>query len=976
MTHCPTNLLSLVRTSTAGAALLASASVYSALNYAYRPITIGGGGYFTNIVFSPSQPGVSFLRSDVTGPWRRDSINEPWHTKLIANYLMLPPDAGKVPYTGASAIAFHPANSLIAVAEMGQPRSGVGAGGVFTTVDGGNSWVQRRASNTIIGQGFPSLFASAARKWNEAIEFDPKTTGNTTAVVYWGTAQEGIWRSTDSGQTWTQRYTPQNGETVLPGSRCVVVDGSSATVGSSARSSVVYASLYGVGLLRSTDGGDTFSELDLPNGRFAIRTMKVASDGYLYVTHELGVLRYNPSEGWVDITPGSGNPARFEGLAIDPTDPTRLVVLGTFSPAVIGATQVGAGACVLFRGTGRGTSWTTFAPIRYNYATTLPGVPFSVDPASPPPLDSDFRGPAAGTALAMDPFNAGHLYVTDAFAVWRTTNIWAATPTWFNDVAGAESYIGLSIMNPPRGTAAAGNEPAPLFVGMSDVRGFRVADVNLRPGEYIDVAGDFASYNNGWDYQNSTNSQNLVVAKQLNTSIGRVLLSTNGGRTWAATPTQPLAADFGTPRIAMSSGTNQNLVFVPGASNPIRYTTNGGSTWNTAIAASGNPSLPSFAVDSPFGYRWHNVIASDKQTAGTFYAYRAYVKPEARIINPSSPTWTIEVWASTDGGATWALKSEFPGSNPADDLSPVLITVNPSVAGEVWISTSAGIYKSTAGGASMTKVSGFNDKRSTFLAFGKEAPGQSMPALYVMGERTSDTGLGLALYRSIDGGANWTLLDRDGIQRYRPRLLGADMQKYGRVYFSDAQTSPFYVGDPILAADTFEAGTIGSAPAGWGGGNLQIASTSTTDNRKVLSLVDNSASANTNATKLFTATSGTITAEWQCRTPAASGFPFRLMNGGSIVTSVETNNTHFIYRTGPSTTVNLQTYTPGVWYTCKVVVDLPAARYDVYIDNVRRASNVPLYTAVPSVDRFFISTNNAYASPTEHLQVDDLTITE
>lgn len=78
------------------------------------------------------------------------------------------------------------------------------------------------------------------------------------------------------------------------------------------------------------------------------------------------------------------------------------------------------------------------------------------------------------------------------------------------------------------------------------------------------------------------------------------------------------------------------------------------------------------------------VIASDKKANSVFYA-AAYAS----------------FYLSTDGGNTFSARAALGSST-----SPFKIVVNPSVTGDVWVSTDKGLYHSTNSGTSFTTISG------------------------------------------------------------------------------------------------------------------------------------------------------------------------------------------------------------------------------------------------------------------------------
>jgi xyloglucan-specific exo-beta-1,4-glucanase len=89
------------------------------------------------------------------------------------------------------------------------------------------------------------------------------------------------------------------------------------------------------------------------------------------------------------------------------------------------------------------------------------------------------------------------------------------------------------------------------------------------------------------------------------------------------------------------------------------------------------------------------------------------------------------------------------------------------------------VWHSTNGGASFTKLT--NVALADGVGFGKAAPGQNYPAIYLAGEVGSVRGY----YRSIDGGASWTQINDSSHQWYSSGyVITGDPNLFGRVYIA------------------------------------------------------------------------------------------------------------------------------------------------------------------------------------------------
>jgi hypothetical protein len=142
-------------------------------------------------------------------------------------------------------------------------------------------------------------------------------------VVYYASQDKGIFYTRDSGETWT------NVATTLRSSPALIVDRKRARIDvgtPNERAQYLYMGVKQDGLYRSTNGGNSFTKWDtklpeLDNG--TVRWLRQANDGNLYAVYGTGLARWNGTD-WADITPVA-NQTAINTLATDPTDAARLL---------------------------------------------------------------------------------------------------------------------------------------------------------------------------------------------------------------------------------------------------------------------------------------------------------------------------------------------------------------------------------------------------------------------------------------------------------------------------------------------------------------------------------------------------------------------------------------------------------------------------------------------------------------------------
>jgi hypothetical protein len=150
-------------------------------------------------------------------------------------------------------------------------------------------------------------------------------------------------------------------------------------------------------------------------------------------------------------------------------------------------------------------------------------------------------------------------------------------------------------------------------------------------------------------------------------------------------------------------------------------------------------------------------------SASTFYAYAGGV-----------------FYVSSDGGATFSASSA--SGLPAE--GNVRFKAVPGHQGHVWLAGGAegrtyGLWRSTDGGASFTRLS--NVEEADAVGFGKAAPGETYPAVYLTAQVRGVRGF----FRSDDGGRRWERINDDDHQyAWTGQTITGDPRVFGRVYIA------------------------------------------------------------------------------------------------------------------------------------------------------------------------------------------------
>ncbi|ONI86360.1 carbohydrate-binding protein [Saccharothrix sp. ALI-22-I] len=670
--------------------------------YTWRNVQIAGGGFVTGFVFNPNRKGLLYARTDMGGAYRWDGKAGQWVplTDWVADWNML----------GIESVATDPVDpERLYLATGTYTNHWAGNGAILRSTDQGKTFQRTDLPFKLGGN-------EDGRSMGERLAIDPAD----NRTLYLGTRKNGLWRSTDHGATWSQ-------VAGFP-----VKDGGSSGVGLSfvtfgpAGSKTIYvgAADKTTSLYRSTDGGSTWQAVPgQPTGQLPHHGV-LSGDGSLYVTYtdapgpngvKAGsVWKHTPSSGvWKDISPIPGTGFGYAGLAVDPQRPSTVMVttLDRWWPSD-----------ELYRSTDGGATWKALGDTSVRDASAAPYVGTGI---------GHWMG-----ALAIDPFDSGHVLYGTGAGLWASQDVTAAdsggATHWTVPVKGLEETAVLGLVAPPSGK---------LVSALGDIGGFRHDDLDKVP----------AAASSGPRFSNTTGIDFAQAKPNTVVRVGysheeRGAYSTDGGATWTPFAGAPVsAAGGGTVAISADGGT---VVWT--ASGQVPYvSTDRGKTWT---ASSGLPT--------------GTAVVADRSTAGTFYAL-------------SGGT----LFASTDGGRNFTAR--------AGGLTGGRLKAAPDNAGDLWIADGSGLSHSTDGGVSFKKLGSVQGADA--VGFGKAAPGAGYHALYLIGTVNGVTGI----FRSTDGGAAWVRIndDRNQFGGTVGGVITGDPEVYGRVYVGTNGRGVLY-GDP------------------------------------------------------------------------------------------------------------------------------------------------------------------------------------
>jgi len=710
--------------------------------YTWKNARIDGGGFVPGIVFNRKEKNLAYARTDIGGAYRWQQSTKTW-TPLLDHVGW--DDWG---HTGVVGLASDPVDPDRVYAAVGTYTNDwdPGNGAVLRSADRGASW-RRTDLPFKLGGNMPG------RGMGERLAVDP----HRNSVLYLGAPSgKGLWRSTDSGVTWSQvanfpnvgNYAQDPSDTSgyasdNQGIVWVTFDESTGTAGGATKTIYVGVADKENAVYRSTDAGATWQRLaGQPTGYLAHKGVLDTVNGHLYLAYsDKGgpydggkgrLFRYTTATGtWTDISPVAEADTYygFSGLTVDRQKPGTL--MATAYSSWWPDTQ-------LFRSTDSGATWTkawdhTSYPDRENrYTMDVSSSPWLTWGANPSPPEQTPKLGWMTEALEIDPFDSNRMMYGTGATVYGTENLtnWDSGSKFTIKpmVQGLEETAVLDLASPPSG--------APLLSALGDIGGFRHTDLTKVP-PMMYTSPNFTS-TTSLDYAESRPD---TVVRVGNLDSGpHIAFSTDNGANWFA-GTDPSGVSGGGTVAAAADGSR--FVWSPQGAG-VHYATGFGSSWS---ASSG---IPAGAI-----------VESDRVDPKTFYGFKSG-----------------KFYVSTDGGATFTASAaaNLPGGDS------VRFKALPGGKGDIWLAGGAsdgayGLWHSTNGGVTFTKLS--NVEQADTIGFGKAAAGASYQTLYTSAKIGGVRGI----FRSTDQGATWTRINDDAHQwGWTGAAITGDPRVYGRVY--------------------------------------------------------------------------------------------------------------------------------------------------------------------------------------------------
>ena len=669
-----------------------------------RTIPVDSAGRVTAILIHPTNPEIVYAGAAQGGLWKTTDGGGTWI-----------PLSDQQPSLSIGAMAFDPTNPEIIYVGTGEPHSSdsFAGQGILKTTNGGGTWAHL-GSNDFSGMAISDVAVSPA---------DPNTlfvaVSNRFLKTYDPTTDKkpGIYKSTDSGVSWQRVLSAcQNNDTVCAPASALVIDPTNANT--------LYAGLEEVGLLKSTDGGNTWPVLldsaklgtlfnngsDAPFSRVEIALSKsdaqVLYVGFAFLNNDGSSVGYiakttdggASDQNWSLVTPSQntgycGTQCDYDNaITIHPTNPNMVFAGGQaqYSQGLAGIDGT------LFQSSDSGQTWT------YNAGT-------SAATTIHPDLHAIAIAPSDPNIVWVG-VDGGVYKSIDGGKTWQTRNTTLATAQ-FQSVAlhptDPNILFGGMQDNAKAKTTDGGNTWTGLDAGDGGFTAIDPFEPRYWYGTRFSASGQIMQFqrnDNGgtinsdeWPIRATGINVNdrvlfyaplLVdpnVAARVYWGTNKLYRSNNRGEAWSAISPDLTKADPANRRAAISaiavlpgSPANSNVIVIGTSDGNLQISANSGNSWTDATKA---PLPNRYVTDVAFG------------SGQTIYAsYAGYAS--------NTPAQTGHIFRSPNGGNSWIdISSGLP------DLPIWAMAVDDTTPNILYVGNDFGIYRSTDSGATWAPYS-------------------------------------------------------------------------------------------------------------------------------------------------------------------------------------------------------------------------------------------------------------------------------
>jgi photosystem II stability/assembly factor-like uncharacterized protein len=512
-------------------------------------------------------------------------------------------------------------------------------------------------------------------------------------IIYASFATGGFWRTMNGGETWTPLFDQQGTQSI--GSFAIAPSNPQVIYLGTGEANIFRASLPGMGMYKSTDGGLSWKHLGLENtGTIARIVVHPANPDIVYAAASGNEWSYNPDRGVYQSTDGGKTWKRILGsddhtgaidLVMDPSDPNTLLASTWNRIRRRWSDPVPEDGDHIYKTTDGGKTWavsdnglpqTKFTGrIGLHFSRSNPNVVYaSVDNHSPK------REPRAGE---LDPYGRPIQVIPYGVQVWRSDdkgNNWRKVSTEDDKLerfAGTYGWVFGQIRVDPN------DENTVYIMGVPIAKstdGGKTFQVMRAPDKASDpIHGDHHAL-----WIDPADSKYLI-----NGNDGGVVVTYNGGNRWynffrkiPTTQFYNITYDMKTPFNVVGSVQDEGS-FIGNVRNTFGRKPEGIQAWDDAPGGEGtiiamDPANPDIMYASSFYGRLMRSDLSRKDTTRTRNIYPKKADDEQvhrgewlayTMLSPHDPKTIYHgfqyLFRSTDEGKTWTrISPDLTYNNP------------------------------------------------------------------------------------------------------------------------------------------------------------------------------------------------------------------------------------------------------------------------------------------------------------------------
>lgn len=566
----------------------------------------------------------------------------------------------------------------------------------------------------------------------ERLAVDPKNSD----IIYAGGNSGGMIKSTDGGKTFTALDMGTKTETSNGNGICSILidpesgDDNGCTTIYAAISRTEEANLY-----KSTDGGATWSEIADAPQEIMVQRMKYNGARKIVITYANteGPWNNNRSTGGIRVLDMETDTMTdispaSMGYGDVVIDPENPDRMVACTENIYMAQPNGAFGDEFYLTTNGGAEWTKLNDIM---KLTDGGVKWLATTSM-----------HWCSSMCIDPNNTNKIMVVSGNGIFSCDNIWDETPEFYFFAKGIEETVPYELVSIPGGK---------LVTVCGDYDGF-IQDSADEYGMVMNsTAGSMTSL------AVAAQANNIWVKCGGNDQTNGFWYTEDSGETWINVKNSPL--DGGSIAYEGAVGVSadgKTFYWAPGNGTFVYYTTDKGETWNQSKGGTSTKKITADPVNPDYIYA---------ASASSFYY-------------------------STDGGKSFKENIELAVFTEARPI------VEPGVEGKVYM-PAMGLQVSTDNGQTFTRLDSVSYCGA--LGLGKGKTDDSPYVIYMWGKPAGEEEIGL--YWSEDEGKTWSRINDSKHQFGGPGngyFVYGDMNVYGRVYMSTVGLGVVY-GDLVTA---------------------------------------------------------------------------------------------------------------------------------------------------------------------------------